>query len=92
MSPLGSGGTVLGQGGKGGLNRVERAPFARASLSRRALLEGPPTSEQRIEMAADLDKEVAVHRQGYEKFITLLRSGAVICLILAFIVILLIAK
>ena len=40
----------------------------------------------------DLDKEVAVHRQGYEKFITLLRTGAVICLIIAFIVILLIAK
>jgi hypothetical protein len=47
-----------------------------------------------MDMAAqgELDKEVAVHRQGYEKFIRLLRTGAVISFILAFIVILLISK
>ena len=40
----------------------------------------------------DLDKEVAVHRQGYEKFITLLKTGTVIAAIIAFIVILLISR
>jgi hypothetical protein len=40
----------------------------------------------------DLDKEVAIHWQGYEKFIRLLRTGAVISFIIAFIVILLIAR
>jgi hypothetical protein len=40
----------------------------------------------------DLDKEVAIHRQGYERFISLLRTGAIIAAVIAFIVILLIAK
>lgn len=40
----------------------------------------------------DLDKDLAVHRRGYEKFIAAFRTGAVICFILAFIVILIIAK
>jgi hypothetical protein len=40
----------------------------------------------------ELDKEIAVHRQGYERFITMFRIGAVVCAILAFIVILVIAK
>ncbi|HEY0311079.1 MAG TPA: hypothetical protein VGC56_01145 [Allosphingosinicella sp.] len=49
---------------------------------------------QRIEMAAhtDLDKEFAVHRKGYEKFISVFKVGAVLCFILAFIVILVISK
>ena len=40
----------------------------------------------------ELDKEISVHRRGYEKFISVFRTGAVICFILAFIVILVIAK
>jgi hypothetical protein len=40
----------------------------------------------------DLDKEVAVHRQGYERFITMFRVSAAICVVIAFIVILVIAK
>ena len=40
----------------------------------------------------ELDKEIAVHRQGYERFITMFRIAAVVCAILAFIVILVIAK
>jgi hypothetical protein len=40
----------------------------------------------------ELDKQTAIHRHGYEKFIGLLRTGAVISFILAFIVILIIAK
>lgn len=45
-------------------------------------------------MAADTnpDKEFAVHRRGYEKFISVFKVGAVICFILAFIVILIISK
>jgi t-SNARE complex subunit (syntaxin) len=40
----------------------------------------------------DLDNDLAVHRRGYEKFITAFRVSAVICFIIAFIVILVIAK
>jgi len=40
----------------------------------------------------ELDKDLAVHRRGYEKFISAFRAGAVICFILAFIVILVISK
>jgi hypothetical protein len=40
----------------------------------------------------ELDKEIAVHREGYERFITMFRVGAVLCAIIAFIVILVIAK
>jgi hypothetical protein len=35
----------------------------------------------------EMDKEVVVHRQGYERFITLLRVSAAVCLVVAFIVI-----
>ena len=43
-------------------------------------------------MAADgeADKELVVHRKGYESFISLFRIGAGICLVLAFIIILII--
>jgi hypothetical protein len=40
----------------------------------------------------DADKELTVHRQGYEKFISMFRIGAVVCAIIAFIVVLLIRK
>jgi hypothetical protein len=45
-------------------------------------------------MAADTDfeKEMTVHRRGYERFIGLFRMSAVICAIIAFVVILLIRK
>ena len=45
-------------------------------------------------MAAEgeLDKEVAIHRRGYEAFIRLLRVGAILSFITAMIVVLLIAK
>jgi hypothetical protein len=45
-------------------------------------------------MAAEgeLDREVIVHKRGYERFISLMRWGAVICLIIGFLVILAIAK
>ena len=44
-------------------------------------------------MAAEgeLDREIIVHRKGYERFIGLMRWGAVVCLITGFIVILLIS-
>jgi hypothetical protein len=70
-------------------------PLGGASHAAPALLEGAATSErERIEMAAqgDADKELTVHRQGYEKFISMFRIGAVICAIIAFIVVLLIRK
>ena len=38
----------------------------------------------------DAEKELIVHRRGYESFISLFRTAAVICLILAFIIILII--
>ena len=40
----------------------------------------------------DADKELTVHRQGYEKFISAFRMSAVVCAIIAFIVVLLIRK
>jgi hypothetical protein len=40
--------------------------------------------------AEDAEKEMNVHRRGYESFISLFRISAVVCLIIAFIVILLI--
>jgi hypothetical protein len=40
----------------------------------------------------ELDKEVAVHRRGYEKFISMFRAAAAICFVIAFIIILIIAK
>jgi hypothetical protein len=43
-------------------------------------------------MAAEgeADKELIVHRRGYESFISLFRIAAGICLVLAFIIILII--
>ena len=45
-------------------------------------------------MAADVDfeKEMVVHRRGYERFIGMFKAGAVICAIVAVIVILVIRK
>lgn len=40
--------------------------------------------------AEDAEKELIVHRRGYESFISLFRISAAICLVIAFIVILLI--
>jgi hypothetical protein len=40
----------------------------------------------------DTDKELTVHREGYERFITMFRISALICAIIAFVVILLIRK
>jgi hypothetical protein len=59
------------------------------------LLEGAATSErERTKMAAqgDADKELTVHRRGYEKFISMFRISAMVCAIVAFIVVLLIRK
>ena len=44
-------------------------------------------------MAADVDadKELIVHRRGYESFIRMFRISAVICAIIAFAVILIIS-
>jgi hypothetical protein len=59
------------------------------------LLEGAATSErERIEMAAqgDADKELTVHRRGYEKFVSMFRISAVVCAIIPFIIVLLIRK
>ena len=43
-------------------------------------------------MAAEgeADKELIVHRRGYESFISMFRIGAAVCLVLAFIIILII--
>jgi hypothetical protein len=45
-------------------------------------------------MAAEgeADKELTVHRRGYEGFISMFRIAAGICLVIAFIVILVIRK
>jgi hypothetical protein len=40
----------------------------------------------------DADKELTVHRRGYESFISMFRIAAAICLVLAFIIILVIRK
>jgi hypothetical protein len=46
-----------------------------------------------MDMAAEGDaKEVTVHRIGYDRFVTLMRWSAGVCVVIAFIVILLIAK
>jgi hypothetical protein len=42
--------------------------------------------------AQEIDKELAVHRRGYEKFITLFRIAAAVCLVIALVVILIISK
>jgi hypothetical protein len=48
----------------------------------------------RIDMAAEgeMEKEVGAHRKGYEGFIFLMKWGAIICVILGLIVILLIRE
>jgi hypothetical protein len=49
---------------------------------------------ERNDMAAegvDADKELIVHRRGYESFIRLFRTCAIVCLVIAFIVILIIS-
>ncbi len=38
----------------------------------------------------DAEKELIVHRRGYESFISMFRISAAICLVIAFIVILII--
>ena len=45
-------------------------------------------------MAAEgeVEKEVIVHRKGYDGFIFLMKWGAVVCVVVAFIVILLISE
>jgi hypothetical protein len=45
-------------------------------------------------MAAEgeAEKELIVHRRGYESFISMFRIGAIVCAILAFIIILVIRK
>jgi hypothetical protein len=45
-------------------------------------------------MAADVDfeKEMVVHRRGYERFIGMFKTAAVICAIVAIVVILVIRK
>ena len=41
--------------------------------------------------AEDAEKELIVHRRGYESFIRLFRTCAIACLIIAFIIILIIS-
>jgi hypothetical protein len=41
--------------------------------------------------SVDADKELVVHRRGYESFIRLFRTSAIICLVIAFIIILIIS-
>ena len=38
----------------------------------------------------EADKELIVHRRGYEGFISLLRVSAAVCLVVAFVIILII--
>jgi hypothetical protein len=48
---------------------------------------------ERNDMVAEGDeKELIVHRRGYESFISMFRIAAAICLVIGFIVILLIRK
>ena len=52
-----------------------------------------PIKIKRMDMAAEGDaKELTVHRIGYDRFVTLMRWSAGICAVIAFIVILIIAK
>jgi hypothetical protein len=39
----------------------------------------------------EADKQLIVHRRGYESFITLFRTAAIVCAIIAFIIILIIS-
>jgi hypothetical protein len=65
-----------------------------ASAWARGLLEAARNRQsERNDMAAEGDdKELLVHRRGYESFISMFRMGAAICLVIGFIVILLIRK
>jgi hypothetical protein len=62
-------------------------------MGARLVRSGAATAGERNDMAADIDadKELIVHRKGYEGFIRLFRTGAIVCMIIAFIVILLIS-
>ncbi|MEA3062258.1 MAG: hypothetical protein QOJ94_2039 [Sphingomonadales bacterium] len=40
----------------------------------------------------DADKELTVHRRGYEKFVFAFRISAIACAVIAFIIVLLIRK
>jgi hypothetical protein len=57
-----------------------------------ALIRGRRTIRTRIDMAAEgeLEQEVVTHRKGYEGFIFLMKWGAIVCVVIALIVILLI--
>ena len=39
----------------------------------------------------EAEKELIVHRRGYEGFIRLFRTGAIVCAVIAFVVILIIS-
>jgi hypothetical protein len=61
----------------------------------RFLIEAAPATQRRgSTMAAqgETDKELIVHRRGYQRFISVFRIAAAICLVIAFIVILIIRK
>jgi hypothetical protein len=80
-----------GQGLTGaGKVRLNQGFNGRRSGARRA----PATNRETGNMAAEgeIEKEAIVHRKGYEGFIFLMKWGAVICVILGFIVILLIRE
>jgi hypothetical protein len=65
-----------------------------ASHAAAALIRGRRTTGTRIDMAAEgeIEKEVVTHRKGYEGFIFLMKWGAIVCVILGLIVILLIRE
>jgi hypothetical protein len=48
--------------------------------------------ETGMAVEGEAEKELIVHRRGYESFISVFRVGAIICAILAFIIILIIRK
>jgi hypothetical protein len=58
------------------------------------LLRERGTSFTRIDMAAEgeIDKEVVTHRKGYDGFVFLMKWSAIVCVVIALIVILLIAE
>ena len=39
----------------------------------------------------EADKELVVHRRGYDSFVSLMRTGAIVCAIIAFFIILIIS-
>jgi hypothetical protein len=62
-------------------------------MGARLVRSGAQPASERNDMAAEGDdKELLVHRRGYESFISMFRIGAAICLVIGFIVILLIRK